>query len=308
MVFVRFLLFMSDTVNDFLGRNCTHIAGAIAFYTLFAMFPLFLAIISILGYVLGPRPDEEQLRLAKNIAEVLPVSSEFVSKEVQGVVSARAITGIASVFGLLWASTAVFGGIRKGINAAWGIKKTRPFLKERLIDFALVLGAGVVLLAALFSAPGLSLLKEITNVLAPDSPLFSEFVWNMIARLLFPVLSFLTFLILYRYLPNTEVRYGVVWPGALLASLAFDGANLGFVWYVQNFPIDYNLIYGSVGAILALLTWVYVSAIIALFGASVTSRFAAYVASLESEGQDLKHLWTGFSRVRLRVVENSRTG
>jgi membrane protein len=308
MIFVRFFLFMSDTVHDFLGRNCPHIAAAIAFYTLFAMFPLFLAIISILGYVLGPRPEEEQLEQAKNIAEVLPVSSEFVSREVQGVVSARAITGIASIFGLLWASTAVFGAIRKGINAAWGIKKTRPFLKERLIDFALVLGAGVVLLAALFSAPGLSILKEVTSALAPDSQFFNNIVWNLMSSLLFPVLSFMTFLILYRYLPNTEVHYGVVWPGALLASLAFDGANLGFVWYVQKFPVAYNVIYGSVGTVLALLTWAYVSAIIVLFGAMVTSRYAAYVASLESEKRSLKLLWTGFSRVRLRVVEYSRTG
>lgn len=298
---------MSDTVRGFLDRNCLHSAGAIAFYTLFAMFPLFLAVISILGYVLGPRAEDEQLKLAKNIADVLPVSSEFISNEVQGVVSARALTGVASVLGLLWASTAVFGAIRKGINSAWGIKKTRPFLKERLIDFALVLGAGVVLLAALFGAPGLSLLKEITNVLAPESSFFSDFLWNTFARIVFLILSFLTFLIMYRYLPNTDVGYEVVWPWALLASTAFYGANLGFVWYMQTFPVDYSLVYGSMGAVIALLTWVYVSAIIVLFGASLASRFATHVESLNGEENTLRLRWTCFSRVRLRVVEYSRT-
>ena len=105
-----------------------------------------------LGFVLGPRAEEEQL--ARDIAEFLPVSSDYVSQSIQGVVSARAITGIASVFGLLWAATAAFGAMRKGINAAWGIRKTRPFLKERMIDFGLVLGAGMLMLAVFLLKPG----------------------------------------------------------------------------------------------------------------------------------------------------------
>ena len=304
MVLVRFILFCADTVNDFLNRNCPYIAGAISFYTLFSMFPLFLAIISVLGYILGPQAEQE--KLAQDIAEVLPVSSEYVSQTMQGVVSARAITGIASIFGLLWAATAAFGAMRKGINAAWGIRKTRPFLKERLIDFALVLGAGVVTLAVLFSASALGVLREVTDLLAPESEYFTAYVWDLLARLLFPGLAFLTFLILYRYLPNTEVRVRDVWPGALLASMAFAGTNLGFVWYVKTYPFVYNVIYGSVGAVIALLTWVYLSAIILLFGALVTSRYAAYAASLGSQQYSLKVLWSGFARVRLRVVEPTR--
>ena len=304
MTFIRFILFCADVFNDFLNKNCPFIAGAISFYTLFSIFPLFLAVISVLGFVLGPRAEEEQL--ARDIAEVLPVSSEYVSQTIQGVVSARAITGIASFFGLLWAATAAFSAIRKGINAAWGIKKTRPFLKERLIDFALVLGAGMLMLAVLFSAPALGVLREIIDLLAPESEIFTNFVWDLLAALLFPGMAFLTFLLLYRYLPNTEVRISDVWPGALLASLAFSGTNLGFVWYVRTYPFVYNVVYGSVGAVIALLTWVYLSAIILLFGALVTSRYAAYAASLGSQQHNLKIFWKGFSRVRLRVVEPTR--
>lgn len=139
MIFIRFLLFSIDTVNDFFDKNCHYIAGAISFYTLFALFPLFLAIIAVLSY-LKPGPDD-QVNLAVNIANVLPISSAFVSQEVANVVSTRAITGVASVVGLLWSATAVFSAIRKGVNAAWGVKKTRPYFTERLIDFALVLGS-----------------------------------------------------------------------------------------------------------------------------------------------------------------------
>lgn len=309
MIFVRFVLFCVDTVSDFLDKNCHYMAGAISFFTLFAIFPLFVAIVSVLSYV-GPVLSDE-VNLAMNIADVLPVSSEFVSEEVASVVRSRPITSVASVIGLLWASTAAFGAIRKGVNAAWGVKRTRPYLRERLIDFALVLGAGVVVLAVLLSSPALGVVKEVTEIVAPDSEIFSGNVVKLASLLLLPGLSFLTFLVLYRLLPNTDVRLGDVWLGALLATFAFQGVSLGFVWAVGNF-LDYNLLYGSVGAVVALLTWVYLSAIILLFGALVTSRYTEYASSLEavlgSETQNLKILWTGFSRVRLRVVASPRAG
>jgi membrane protein len=245
------------------------------------------------------------VQLAEDIAEVLPVSSEYVTQTIQGVVSARAITGIASVFGLLWAATAAFGAMRKGINAAWGIRRTRPFLKERMIDFGLVLGASMIMLAVFFSSPILGVMREISFVIAPESEYFTNFIWDLVSSLLFPSLTFLSFLILYRYLPNTEVRINDVWPGALLASFAFSGANLGFVWYVRTYSV-YNVVYGSVGALIALLTWVYLSAIILLFGALITSRYAAYAASLGERQHNLKILWSGFSRVRIRIVAPTR--
>ena len=304
MLFVRFVLFCTDTVNEFLNRNCPHISGAISFYALFSFFPLVLAVISIASFVSGS--EQQQDRLAQDIAEVVPVSTEFVSETVQGVVSARAITGIASLVGLLWAASAAFGAVRKGINAAWGIKKTRPFLRERMMDFTLVLGAGVLLMGALFLTPLFTFLKEITDAIAPEAGLATNFFWSLVTQVLTPLLSFLTFLLLYRFLPNTKVRLSDVWLGALLAAIAFEGAKWGFVWYVKTFPI-YNAVYGTVGAIMALLTWVYVSAIILLFGALVTSRYASYPSRIRGE-QGVKHLWTGLTRVRLRVVAIPEVG
>ena len=304
MYFVRFVLFCTDAVNDFLKKNCPYIAAAISFWALFSFFPLVLAIISVAGFLLGPRAEETEL--ARDIAEVIPVSTEFIGETVQGVVRARAITGVASVFGLLWAATAAFGAIRKGINAAWGIRKTRPFLRERLMDFGLVLGAGLLIMAALFVTPIFAFFREITDAIAPEADIASDFFWSLAAQLLTPVLTFLTFLLLYRFIPNTKVCLTDVWPSALVAALAFDGAKWGFVWYVRTFPV-YNVVYGSVGAIMALLTWVYVSAIILLSGALVTSRYAGYAARVREE-QGLRLIWTGLSRVRLRVVASTEAG
>ena len=159
MTFVRISLFFVDTTNEFLDKNCPYIAGAIAFYTLVSIFPLLLAIISVLGY-LSPATMEEQQELALRTADIIPVSSDFIGETVSSVVESRVVTGLVGIFGLLWAATLVFGAIRKGINAAWGITKPRPFLKERLIDFALVIGAGILLLIVLLSSPTLSFVRE----------------------------------------------------------------------------------------------------------------------------------------------------
>ena len=304
MAFVRFVLFLVESINTFLLRNCSHIAGAVAFYMLFSLFPLFLAMISVLGFVLGPEAKHEEL--AVRLAETLPISTEYISETMHSVVEARAITGAASVLGLFTAATAAFGAIRKGINAAWGINQTRPFIKERMIDFALVLGAGLLLIATLFSAPALGVLREVILFLAPETIYLTNFVWALTPVLIFLVSAFCICAVLYRYLPNTEVEMAQVWPGALLAAVALTGVSEALVWYFATFPFAYNVVYGSVGAIMALLTWAYLSAIILLFGALITASYSQYAASLGNHRDDPRVLWSGFSRVRLRVVEPSR--
>ena len=302
MYFIRFVLFCADAVNDFLSKNCPYIAGAISFYTLFSMFPLALAVISIAGFVIG---DDSTPGLASRIADLIPVSTSTIRQSLEGVVRARTITGIVSVVGLIWASTAAFGALRKGVNAAWGVRKTRPFIKERLIDLALVIGAGVLIVLILFITPMVRFMTEISREVAPEAQLTQEF-WLSASRFVSPVLSYLTFLILYRFLPNTKVTLGDVWLGALLASLAFDGAKWGFLWYIRNYPV-YNVVYGSVGAIMALLTWVYVSAIILLFGALLTSRYADFTRR-SRDVHGIKLLLSGLTRVRVRVVASTEAG
>jgi membrane protein len=304
LYFVRFVLFCTDTVNDFLRKNCPYIAAAISFYALFSFFPLVLAIISIAGYVYDPSP-EEQIQLAKDIAEVIPVSTDAIRGTIEGVVSARAITGIASVLGLLWASTAAFGAVRKGINAAWGITRTRPFLRERMMDFSLVLGAGVLMMFILLYEPIFTFFTEAMDYIRPEGDVAGDFLLNLANRILNPLLTFISFLLLYRFLPNTKVQLSDVWLSALVTAAAFEGTKWGFVWYVTTFPV-YNVVYGTVGAIMALLTWVYVSAIILLFGALVASRYASYPSRVRGE-KGLKLILTGLTRVRVRVVASAET-
>ncbi len=302
MYLIRFVLLCIDMVNDFLGKNCPYVAGAIAFYMLFSMFPLILATVSIWGFFLGP--EVNQVELAEQVAEVIPVSSGFVARTVRGVVSETIITGIVSVLGLMWAASAAFGAIRKGINIAWGIQKTRPFIKERLIDMALVAGAGILMALLLFVAPTASSIHKALVIVFPDVSF--EFLSRIISQAVSPVLSFSTFMVLYRYMPNTQVSFRDVWLGALFSCLGFEGAKWGFLQYVNTYPV-FDILGGSVGAVMALLTWVYVSAIILLFGALLTSRYARITRGVSFGVSGHRLMWTGLTRVRLRVVASGET-
>ena len=216
MYLLRFILLSIDMVNDFLGKNCQYVAGAIAFYTLFSMFPLALAIVSIWGFFSGQ--EMERAALAEQMAEIIPVKSAFIIETMSGVVSARAITGIVSVAAMIWASSTAFGAIRKGINTAWGVTRTRPFIRERLIDIGLATSAGILIFFLLFVAPMVSSIRNLLQLAFPDVP--NEIIGQIVTFGLAPVIAFCTFLVLYRYMPNTKCRlpYRVAWRAGIIGS------------------------------------------------------------------------------------------
>ena len=299
MVLIRIILFTVEALKLFLHKNCQYMAAAISFYALFSMFPLGLAVISIIGFLIGTDPQNTEL--AQDIADVLPVSNELVGTTMEGIVSARAITGIASFIGLIWASSAAFSAVRKGINAAWGVTRPRPFISERLIDIGLVFGAGMLILIILFTTPIIGVVREIVENLSPGEQIPADNVWDIVSNLVSPLLIFGSILLLYRWMPNTKIKIGYVIPGALMVSIFFIAAQYLFIWYVKTFPV-YNIVYGSVGALMALLAWVYFSALILLFGAQVTSMFHEYGTS-HTRPNGFKNFWAGLSKVRIRIVE-----
>ncbi len=275
-------------VNQFLGNNCPHLAAAISFYGLFSLFPMALAVISILGYIAGPESANSQV--ASQIGQLVPVSASLVTQTIQGVIDAKHITGIVAIVGLLWAANAVFGAIRKGVNTAWGVRSPRPFFHERFIDFSLTVGAGILIFVSISSTVALTFFRDFSGNVAPQN----DFTWNIVAGIIPFIVSFFTFTLLYWLLPNTRVSFRHIIPGALAAAIAFEAVKTLFVTYVRNYA-DYDVLYGPVGAVLALMTWLYVSAMILLFFAAVSSNYSDFM-----EKRSARRRWR-------RVLEETRS-
>jgi membrane protein len=281
--FLKFLGIAARAVNDFLGKNGPQLAAAISYYALFSLFPLALAITFGLSFFLGPGTIES---VAQRVSEQAPVSKETVSDVLSSTLNSRGIAGFAGAIGLLWAGTAVFSAIRKGINATWGITRPRPFLQERVIDLSLMLAATILMIVSISSTAVLSYLREILELITRETHVSGDLLWDRLASLIPPALSFVVFAGIYWFLPNTKVMLRDALMGAVAATVAFEVVKNLFVWYVVNFSV-YSSVYGSLGGVVALLTWVYASAVILLFGSLITYRFAAYRSSQMREIEDI---------------------
>ena len=279
-------------MDEFLSDNCPHLAASISYYALLCFFPLILALISVLGFVL--RSPTLQNRLIEYISSFLPVSGNFIAQTIQGVSGAWQATGIVGVIGLLWGGSAVFNAIRKSLNTAWGVKQPRPFFTERLTEFLMMIGMGFLLFLSFALTTALSVVRQLSLSVLGIHFFDGDLLRHAALALLTTSLAFVTFLFLYRFIPNARVGFRDAWPGALAAAILFEIAKQAFVWYTTTFA-HYNLIYGPIGAIIALLVWVYISALILLFCAKLTSIYSRHRQELEwkdilaqASGEDVK--------------------
>ena len=265
------IILIREVVDEFLADNCPHLAASISYYLLFSLFPLILALISVLGFV--ARSPEVEARVIEGIANFLPVSSDYITNSIQGVINARGATGIIGIIGLLWAGSSVFNAIRKSLNTAWGVRQPRPFFRERLMELLMMIGSAALLFLSLGLTTALNLTRRLDLPIWGIKFFNNSLFWQEMLALITTALAFLTFLFLYRFVPNTRVYWKDVWVGALIGALVFEIVKQGFVWYATNFA-HYNLIYGPIGALIALLVWTYISAIIFLFCAKFTSVYS----------------------------------
>lgn len=262
---------LHDAVKEFLTDNCLHLSASISYYMFFCIFPLSLAFISVLGFISGS--PESETKVIGAIGDFLPVSSEFITSTIQDVVRTRGSLGAIATIGLLWGGSAVFNVLRKSVNIAWGIKKPRPFFVERAMELAMTLGVGLLLLTSIAITTALSVVRQFNAAVLGIEFLNGAVFWQASLMLLSLTLAFVTFLLLYKFVPYTRVRWRDVWPGALLAAVGFEAAKQIFVWYV-TYHAHHHLIFGPVGTIIALLIWAYISAVIVLFCAKLTSVYS----------------------------------
>ena len=283
MFLVRFVLwflrFTGDITNEFIEKNVPFMCASISFYAFFSLFPLLLGLIIIFSIFLGIQGFEQTL--IDSLKNVIPIfdeqDDEFLKSFFDSLTSNRLATSTLAGIGLLFASSAVFGTIRKSINFIWEIDKKRTFFQERRIDFSMLFIASFLLISSFVLTTGLSFLSELVSITFPDSPLIDQNIWNRLALLVPPLLTFLVFIICYWWLPNIELSFFSVFPAAILATLAEEINKMIFILYLRNFSGISGSIYGGVSAIIVLMAFIYLSSIILLIGAQISARNTVYL-------------------------------
>jgi membrane protein len=252
------------------------VSRSIAYYALFSLFPLLLAVLTLASTFVATETVENEI--VGWIERYLPIASDLVESNIQQALAARNTAGILALLSLIWSATGVFTAMYRAVNRAWDNPKSKLFWREKLFGLSLVLIVGFLLLSTTLVSTVASVLQSWQGSILGWEPLADPRTAALTGWLstLVPILiSVITFIVLYRTIPQSPVTWRDVWLGGLLAGLIWEVARRLYTWYLANFA-SYNLIYGSVGAIIGFLLWAYLSAMILLLGAEFTAQLTAW--------------------------------
>jgi membrane protein len=232
-----------------------------AYYALFSLFPVTLLTIAIASFSLGPA-SEQQLTVQK-LEFYAPALGQLLGPNIDEIVRARGPASVVALVGLFWSASTVFHTVTLTLDGVWSTKRRRPVWKRRGLAMLFVLG---LIGSTLF-------LASLAGSLRPWLP--DEFIpiGGGISLALAILLDVASFMVLYMLLPHGAATWRELLPGAIGAGFLWELAKKAFLFFVATYLSLSNLVYGSVAAIFAFLTWAYLSSLIFLFGAYLSVSY-----------------------------------
>jgi membrane protein len=265
----RWLQLLKTAATGTYENNCLSIAKGAAYSALLSFFPVVTTLAALL---VQARADAVSHTLASFLYEVVPPGTEDVVRNLFVVHGRRPASLLAAAVVLAaWGASGAMISLMEGFQAIYHIPSGRPFLKERGIALLLVfLSAAPAWGASALIVLGGRAERWLADWLGIIDHGAELTGWVQVGgQALEFLIAFSTFVLVtalvYYFAPNRKQTLRLVFPGAFLATLLWMLATAGFGWYVRHVS-DYNVLYGSVGAGLALLVWMYVLAVITLFG------------------------------------------
>ena len=251
------------------GNDLTF-ASSIAYYSLLSLFPFFLLALSILASVTDN--DEQRAAVLDFVLRYFPQRFEFVNAQLRSMQASGAQLGLIGSVLMVWAAMGVFGAVTSAVNHAWGVEKQPSYLKHKLVSFMMLITASLLLLVGLLLVSAIDVAEAswFAVILArvPELTILQGWLVKSASTLIFILIVGLVFY----FVPNAAVRFRDVWVGAVLTGLLWRVALAGFSRYVRDW--QRFSVHGSIAAVVVFLFWVYVCAVILLYGVQVTAAYA----------------------------------
>lgn len=279
-----------DAFRSFAHARAAEGAASIAYYALFSLFPLLFFLVAIGSSVLQNQQVQQQVLAF--VTEALPTARDLVQKNIEHMLEIRGTVGLVGTLGLAWSATGVFNALTHNINRAWRNAGGHTFLRGRLMALGIAGSLiGLLMMLSLFFTTAFNLLSQFSIPLLGDVSIYKSWLWEIVTRLIPWLLLYLTFLLLYWWIPNTTVKLSEAHWGALVATFAWEINRTSFSWYLNSGLARYQLIYGSLGVVVALMLWIYLSSLITIFGAHLSASIAHHTRP-EKEKKGLVHYQT----------------
>jgi membrane protein len=254
-------------IEDMFTDRCTQYAAAIAYRVLFSLFPLTIALVAVFGLVL--QDDELRQDVIDEIVDILPVSESGqtdVSQSIEGIASPLSAIGFLSLIALLWGASGMMASIRLGLEAAMKVERGRPAARAKLVDFVLVLAAGVLVLFIIGLSVVGAFFSRLVDRAAEWAGVEAVYTGVLLRDGVQLAAIGVTVLLLYRFVPARKLRRRGALAGAILTAVGIWGSTKILAVVFADFS-RYNLIYGSLAGVMTFLFFVYVVAWILLLGA-----------------------------------------
>ncbi len=256
--------------SEMITRDANHMAAGVAYYTIFGVFPFLLGMMVVSGLFL--QAEVIQGKLLDFVIGNFPGSDRLIASNIVFIDSHRGEFILIAVVGILWSSSSVFGAIDRVVNRAWGIYQGQPFHVHRIEHLLFLLSFGLYFFFWLAVTSASQVLLELDLQLSWQQALRESEVFILLIKSSSWIVSGVGFLLIYRYLPNCEVKWQYVWLGTIVATTLFELGKELFAVYLHHYG-KYDILYGSIASTIVFLFWVYLSALILALGAEICSNF-----------------------------------
>jgi membrane protein len=247
----------------------TH-AASIAYYALLSLFPMMLLALTFLSEMTADTADRDAV--VRFVFRYFPRQFTFISGQLDAFQTTPVTFGFWGIVALIWASLGVFNAITSAVNHAWAVEKRRSFLMHRLVGFLMMVSAGLVLMLGLVMAS----LVRIAETRVGEAMVRAPWIDNLsgvVASYMATGLLICCVALVFYFIPNTRVKFRVVWPGAILVGVLWRIAFQIFSWYAADLA-TWNVVHGSIAAVVVFMLWIYVSSVILIYGVEMTASYA----------------------------------
>jgi membrane protein len=249
-------------------HHLSMMAAAISFYALLALIPLLLISSAVLGSVAGSSSATAQA-ITGGIQRILPrVTGEQIEATLQTLIVGRRLAGGLGLISLIWVASEAFDMVASSLTVLCDLQESRGYLRRKVTAFFLSLISGLGFLLSLAVASLATAIEALGNRLLEFVPANISLPPGILLDLIPATLVGFTFLLMYRLAPARPLPLGASLAGAVVAGLLWHGAKELFNWYLLTYAI-YNPITGILGSAIALLLWLYYSALIFLLGGAI---------------------------------------
>lgn len=268
---------VKKTFREFLDDECMRLAAALSYYTIFSMPPLLILIIIIAGALLDPAQVEQalQTQMAGLVGDSGAENIRTMMQEAERPESRGVIPIVVGVGALLFGATGAFFQLQQALNTVWNVEPDpqrgglKVMLLKRVVSLGMIVGIAFLLLVSLAVSAFVAALGESLSELLPGLSQPVLYVFNFL--LSFLVITGL-FAVMFKVLPDAEVKWKDVWIGAMVTAFLFVLGKLALGLYIGN--AEPGSAYGAAGSLIVILVWIYYATIILLLGAEFTQVWA----------------------------------